>query len=290
MWYKLNNMKKYAEQFIRKAEVAQLILLQHIYGQTGSHDLVFQGGTALRWCYGGSRFSEDLDFVTAMPIAALERLLHKAIKSAEREMLPHLGPGRMTLSDKSRREGSKKLLVGWQPLSGRDAVTVKLECEPLVYGTRLETQRMVMSALPSVSYLVMAGEFRIPRPNSVMVVESPSEILSDKVRALLERQYLKGRDLFDVWLLRQNRAARLDRTIMERKLNCYTWPFNAVRSTGYFLEPDSEVALIEAIETDLRRFLPPEVLDVHRSAGYRDFIDAVRALCREVQSLGMPVL
>ncbi len=27
-----------------------------------SHDLVFQGGTALRLCYGGQRYSEDLDF------------------------------------------------------------------------------------------------------------------------------------------------------------------------------------------------------------------------------------
>lgn len=26
------------------------------------NDLVFQGGTSLRLCYGGNRFSEDLDF------------------------------------------------------------------------------------------------------------------------------------------------------------------------------------------------------------------------------------
>jgi len=68
-------MKRYNEQHIRKAEIAQLILLYHIYAQTGSQDLVFQGGTALRWCYGGSRFSEDLDFVTALPETALDALL-----------------------------------------------------------------------------------------------------------------------------------------------------------------------------------------------------------------------
>lgn len=280
-------MKRYSEQHIRKAEVAQLILLQHIYGQTGSHELIFQGGTALRWCYGGNRFSEDLDFVTTIPADALDSMLIKAVKSAEREMLPHFGAGRLTISDKSKRQGSKKLLVGWQPLSGRDTVTIKLECEPLVSGTKLETHRVLLSALPSVSYLVMTGEFRIPRPNSVMIVESPSEILSDKLRALLERQYLKGRDLFDVWLLKNNPAARLDRSIIERKLNCYMWPFKPARNLAYFLDPSSETSLTEAIETDLGRFLPPELLDVHRSTDYRDFLGAVRDLFHEAEALGV---
>jgi predicted nucleotidyltransferase component of viral defense system len=144
-------MKRYNEQHIRKAEIAQLILLYHLYAQTGSHDLVFQGGTALRWCYGGSRFSEDLDFVTSMPMAALDTLLAKALKVAEREMVPHFGTGHLVVSDKTTREGSKKLLITWQPAAIREKISIKLECEPLVSGTRLATGKLVMSALPSVS-------------------------------------------------------------------------------------------------------------------------------------------
>jgi hypothetical protein len=41
----------------------------------------------------------------------------------------------------------------------------------------------------------------VPRPNAVLVVETLPEILSDKIRALLERRYLKGRDIFDLWYL-----------------------------------------------------------------------------------------
>ncbi|HPV52315.1 MAG TPA: nucleotidyl transferase AbiEii/AbiGii toxin family protein, partial [Smithella sp.] len=59
-------MKNYRETHIRKAEIAQLILLHELYRQKDSRSLIFQGGTALRWCYGGSRFSEDLDFVTSL--------------------------------------------------------------------------------------------------------------------------------------------------------------------------------------------------------------------------------
>jgi predicted nucleotidyltransferase component of viral defense system len=280
-------MKRYNEQHIRKAEIAQLILLYHLYAQTGSHDLVFQGGTALRWCYGGSRFSEDLDFVTSMPMAALDTLLAKALKVAEREMVPHFGTGHLVVSDKTTREGSKKLLITWQPAAIREKISIKLECEPLVSGTRLATGKLVMSALPSVSYLVMAGEFRIPRPNSVLVVETPSEILSDKVRALLERQYLKGRDLFDIWLLRQNPVAQLKRDLVEQKLRCYSWPFKAARTLDFFLQTESEPQLKEALEQDLSRFLPPGVMAVHRDNDYRDFLEAVRGLCLELKKSGV---
>ena len=63
------NMKIYRETHIRKAEIAQLILLHQLYMQRGSRGLIFQRGTAIRWCYGGGRFSEDLDFVT--PVVCL---------------------------------------------------------------------------------------------------------------------------------------------------------------------------------------------------------------------------
>jgi len=280
-------MKRYNEQHIRKAEIAQLILLNHLYAQTGSHELVFQGGTALRWCYGGSRFSEDLDFVTTMSKTALDKLLLKAIRGAEREMLPHFGSGRLSVADKTTRDGSCKLLITWQPDAIRERIAIKLECEPLIGGTKLATEQLVMSALPSVSYLVMAGGFRIPRPNSVLVVETVSEILTDKVRALLERRYLKGRDLFDIWLLRQNLSAQLKRELIDRKLSCYLWPFKAARTLDFFIQESSETSLKDALEQDLSRFLPPAVMAVHRDTGYRDFLDAVRSLCQELQEMGV---
>ena len=58
------NRKKtmYNEQKIRKSEALQLHLMDNLYAQSGSHNIIFQGGMALRWVYGGLRFSEDLDF------------------------------------------------------------------------------------------------------------------------------------------------------------------------------------------------------------------------------------
>jgi predicted nucleotidyltransferase component of viral defense system len=282
-------MKAYYEQYIRAAEILQLILLQHIYAQSGSQNLVFQGGTALRWCYGGGRFSEDLDFVFSCPLKTVDVILGKALKGAEREMVPHFGPGRLLTDHKKSRSGARELMATWQPDAGRRRIAVKLEFEPLAPDISLDTVPLVLSSLPAVAYLITAGEFRIPRPNSVLVAETTAEILSDKVRALLERSYLKGRDLYDVWYLTAMLGTTVDRHLVERKLRAYSWPFVAVRKLAYFIEPDetgrSEIAT--AIRQDLERFLPAEVMAVHGTDGYAAFFIAVRDLCEALSLAGV---
>ena len=108
-------MKNYRETYVRKAEIAQLILLHQLYSLSGSRELIFQGGTVLRWCYGGSRFSEDLDFVTPLGTDAVRAKLNRTLKAVEREMIPHFGPGALTLSDKSTRPDTLKLLADYRP-------------------------------------------------------------------------------------------------------------------------------------------------------------------------------
>ena len=81
-------MKTYRETTIRRAEIAQVVLLHHLFMQPGSHDLIFQGGTAIRWCYGGSRFSEDLDFVTPLDSLAVRKILDRVCKGVEKTMIP----------------------------------------------------------------------------------------------------------------------------------------------------------------------------------------------------------
>jgi predicted nucleotidyltransferase component of viral defense system len=65
----------YTETRVRQSEMLQLLLLDALYGHSGSQHIVFQGGTALRWVYGGPRFSEDLDFVTRFPPDKIQSIL-----------------------------------------------------------------------------------------------------------------------------------------------------------------------------------------------------------------------
>jgi hypothetical protein len=196
-------------------------------------------------------------------------------------MVPHFGPGRLLSGDKSSRSGARKLMATWQPDTGRRRIAVKLEFEPLAPDIDLDTTPFVLSSLPAVAYLITAGEFRIPRPNSVLVAETSAEILSDKVRALLERSYLKGRDLYDLWYLTAMLGTTIDRRLMERKLRAYSWPFVPARNLAYFIEPDETGRgdIATAIHRDLTRFLPAEVMAVHSADGYATFFRAVRDLC-----------
>jgi len=278
-------MKNYRETYVRKAEIAQLILLHQLYSLSGSRELIFQGGTALRWCYGGSRFSEDLDFVTPLGADAVRAKLNRTLKAGEREMVPHFGPGALTLSDKSTRPDTLKLLADYRPAASREKISVKLEFEGIRKESLPEAKNHILSALPAVSYLIASGDFRVPRPNAVLVVETISEILSDKIRALLERRYLKGRDIFDLWYLRTVLNAVADKEMIERKFRMYAWPFQAARNLDFFADPSSAVReeLKTAIREDLTRFLPPELFAVHQAEEYASFLAALQSLFAELR-------
>jgi predicted nucleotidyltransferase component of viral defense system len=279
-------MKSYRETYVRKAEIAQLILLHQLYSLSGSRDLIFQGGTALRWCYGGSRFSEDLDFVTPLGADAVRAKLNRAMKAVEREMVPHFGPGALTLSDKSTRPETLKLLADYRPAAPREKISLKLQFEGIRNESRPETKNHILSALPAVSYLTASGDFRVPRPNAVLVVETLPEILSDKIRALLERRYLKGRDIFDLWYLRTALNTAADKEMIERKFRMYAWPFQAARNLDFFADPSSSALeeLKTAIREDLSRFLPPEPLAVHQAEDYASFLAALQSLFVELRN------
>ena len=73
----------YNEKKIKKSELLQLILLDNLYAQSGSDRIIFQGGTALRWVYGGMRFSEDLDFVTDLPKEDVKNILAGAFQKTQ---------------------------------------------------------------------------------------------------------------------------------------------------------------------------------------------------------------
>lgn len=282
-------MKNYRETYIRKAEIAQLILLHLLYQRKESRQLFFQGGTALRWCYGGSRFSEDLDFVTSLVPEAIQAILDAAMKGAQNLMIAHFGMGTLAMRDKSSRDGAVKCFADFLPEGTREKISVKLEFESLSPGKTPNFRNIVLSSLGSVAYLASSGEFRVPRANSVIVAETPEEILSDKVRALLERRYLKGRDFFDLWHLYAVRKTAPDINLIERKWTLYEAAFVARRPFKFFIKPSREerAMMHEAIEQDLSRFLPPEVLEVHRREKYEAFLEAARSLFGELQEKGV---
>jgi len=283
------NMRNYRETHIRKAEIAQLILLHQLYLQKESHHLIFQGGTALRWCYGGSRFSEDLDFVTTLVPEYVESMLDAALKSIKNLMIAHFGPGSLDLRPQSARGEAFKCFVNFRPEATREKISVKLEFEGLLPDKAPDVRRMVLSSLGAVAHLTATGEFRVPRANAVLVAETSEEILSDKVRALLERRYLKGRDFFDLWYLHTVLKTPMNVNIIERKWKFYQAGFVARRDFRFFRKPSKEekAQMLGAIEQDLSRFLPPETMAVFRAGQFSEFLEAARSVFSELSASGV---
>ena len=282
-------MKSYRETYIRRAEIAQLIILNHLYQQRGSRDLIFQGGTSIRWCYGGSRFSEDLDFVTLLSMEKVWAVLESAVKGMERVMISHFGIGVFSTTEKQSRKDSLKCFLNFHPESSREKISVKFEVEGLVPKQMPESKNHVLSGLPPVAYLIADGSFRIPRPNAVVVAETPEEILSDKVRSLLERRYIKGRDLFDIWYLRTVLKTAVNIEMIERKFKMYREPFIARRSMDFFGAPTKEnkASMTTAISQDLSRFLPPDAFEIQRKESFDAYIKTVQSLFKELKNKGM---
>ena len=271
-------MKAYNERYIKDSEIMQLVILHALYSLKESKDIYFQGGTALRWCYSGSRFSEDLDFVTHMGKETIESLIHRMSEHIRKGMIAHFGPGEFEIRQrKTSRSSSQVSFFQFRPIRERKKISVKVEFEELMKGFSPETEKMILSMLPFVRSLIAAGEFRIPYPNSIIVVEKKEEILSDKIRALLEREYIKGRDFYDIWFL-TSLNIRCDINIIKRKILMYKAPFTYKRKVNFFLSPGKEDKneIIKAIKQDLSRFLPSQELSLFQKSGFKEMFDALK--------------
>ena len=277
----------YNERRIGNSELLQLILLDSLFAQSGSEHIIFQGGTALRWVYGGMRFSEDLDFVTNLSKAAIEKILRGAFQHTERGCIAQFGPGQMEVKRTGKRKEATKLFYVYRPEAERERIAVKLEFETLKAGHQPEFVRFVLRDLPLVGGLITAGRLIMPYSSSVLVAETPQEIFSDKIRALYERKYLKGRDVYDIWWMRTQLNVIPEWARVREKLSMYQASFVPAREADYFQKEGSLLPVADALKRDLTRFLPPKVFSLYEQGDFGNFIAALREVTTDLLAQNM---
>ena len=213
-------------------EALQVYALSEVYGQPESHHITFQGGTCLRLVYEGARYSEDVDLVTSLEVQDLEPLFLRVQRG-----LLRIGPLLAgEIETRIQKEGSR--LVRWQVryhATGVPSTFVNVE----------------FGFYPA--YTVRVVPLRIPAnlpgiPLVLVRAEEPEEIMADKVAAIAGRPYVKGRDIFDLWLL-QERGIQLDRALVEQKLADYAVPADGLNRNLLRITP-------EMVSLELERFLP----------------------------------
>ena len=281
-------MPEYQTNYIDQAELAQLVILHALYSQLESKHFFFQGGTAIRWCYGGNRFSEDLDFVTSLSPEDIARAVQRSGTAMERAITAQFGPGSFAINIRRSRATAYRAFIEYRPVTQRRKIAVRVDFERVRPGVYPDNEKVVLATLPRVAHLVADGKCAIPSPNSILVVETKEEILSDKLRALLERTYLKGRDFYDVWFLTKSLGIMCSGATMQRKHTMYEASFTMRRTVQFFealRDRESELKKVaETIKNDLARFLPPNVMAVIEKDNFRPVAAAVADAFAQVRS------
>ncbi|HAH07219.1 MAG TPA: hypothetical protein DCM05_11975 [Elusimicrobia bacterium] len=239
-------------------EALQVLFLETFYNFGEASEAVFQGGTCLRLLYKGPRHSEDLDFVTRRDLAQWEALRPKLFEKLKAQEA--LLGGRLELS---AQKSFKKILrwkLKWAP-EGGGGVFVRVELAAYPAYTRELLPLTRPPGLPS-------------GPWTLVPAESREEILADKVAAIAGRPYLKGRDFFDLWLLRSQGVA-LEPGLLRRKLEDYSCSIQ-----GFFSRRKDVTG--EVLGQDLRAFLPSNLRAPLEAEGYAGLLKAFDALAAEL--------
>ena len=275
----VNNMPN--QSFPKKLQqggLFQLILLHTLYSQRGSDQLIFQGGTALRWIYGGQRASEDLDFVSTMSSSDLRKLLNHALPQTRHLALSQFGMGAFEEKPRHTSPGCFRTLILFSPNIQRERINVRIEVEEIQSHQFPAQRKIPMMDCPQVFHVMKEGVLALPSSSSILVVETPEEILTDKLRALYERPYLKGRDLYDLWFLHSMLGVQTHLQPLEQKLKSYVRPFRPARRATFFMKKESKKELLEALKIDLGRFLPSSVYQVLETSTFAQIFRSVEEI------------
>ena len=196
---RLNRMKPYQQE----KHYVQTMLLNSIYSHI-TDELTFKGGTALFFCLGLARFSEDLDFTlkTDLDIRALVEKVHKDLEQLGlRNRVSKIEESEISCSFKFGVEG---------PLFTKEIercfVKIDVSKREQVKNTEI---REIKTSYPDVLPVTL-------------VFMSPEEILAEKIRALLTRNY--ARDLYDLHFLLMNNTP-VSAELIEQKISYYQKKF-----------------------------------------------------------------
>jgi predicted nucleotidyltransferase component of viral defense system len=205
-------------------EVVHLYLLSALSDAGVLRHVVFQGGTALRFCYGGERYSEDLDFVCGKAGSYVDKIefeprvrdaLETTRKSLHRDF--DINPDQIALKQPPHPMAIKSdsvSVAAWQ-------IIVPISPTPKSPKSRIKIEFANVPSYDSGPNVAKVTPGLVQMQDVILTVESANEILADKAVALTAREVMKYRDVWDVWYLVNKLNAHADRVIVGRKFIDY---------------------------------------------------------------------
>jgi len=219
--------------------------------------LTFQGGTALRLCYGSPRFSEDLDFAGGHDFKSSQLMLMK--KCLEEYITGRYGleisvkePKDMVTfaSHENIKVAKWQISITTEP-EKKDIPKQKIKLEV----TNVPAYARVPQALKRNYELLPDGYGDV-----LIMVESLEEIMADKLVALVSCQrYVRYRDIWDLHWLNQQ-GVKFNKKFVLTKIKDY-------KETDYAKNLDktiiqlNEIIYSKAFKDEMTRFLPSDALE-----------------------------
>ena len=246
-------------------EVMQALFLDRLYAHTESRDLHFHGGTSLRLLHGGYRFSEDLDFASIRHSKeALQKLMTATTQEFKKQLVQQWGPLEVEL--KSINEEfpvvSWWLNVAYPEYRGKFKVKLEIGHFPVHHPKVFPLQ-------PTDLALAL---------NPLVSSQALEESYADKINALAQRPFLKGRDLFDLWYLREALRVKADTALVKQKFKDYR-----TENPKQALEKVLTEIPQSPLDAEMNRFLPRPQREKLRAHGYQIVKAAAQAGIEEIQ-------
>jgi predicted nucleotidyltransferase component of viral defense system len=267
---KVSSLKSQIEEFSRRQGIAgemdqnlvkeaiHLHLLSAMSDAGILRHAVFRGGTALRLCYGGDRYSEDLDFVCGkagsyFTDVEFKELIEAALETTKKTLNRDFGiaADRISLKKPPHPDLVKQepiTVAAWQ-------IIVPIEATPRAPRSLIKIEFANVPAYETKPMPVRATPGLVQVQDVILTVETPNEILADKAVALTAREVLKFRDVWDVWFLQNKLDAKVDREVVQKKFADYGTSDMDAKAEKRLAELSSE-ATPNAFLSEMKRFLP----------------------------------
>lgn len=206
------------------------------------NDLVFQGGTSLRLFYGNPRFSEDLDFVL---LEGKKRYDLSKKVSKIRIFIDNLFPFLEKTNIQIQKNAKNMQRFLFKTISELPDQKLRIHIE-LAYVPSYQNQPKILD---------------YPPLNPAIRVEHPSEILADKLTALGNRPYVKGRDIWDIYFLIVEKQIDVPWNLVMKKADDYETNFKELKKNLLDASKHLRTEGMSILSNEMTRFLPVSLFD-----------------------------
>ena len=241
-------------------EVLHADILRALHQSDLGKSLVFQGGAALRLCYGNPRYSEDLDFVRSAP---LEPTHFEHFKATLKTSIAERYELNARISNPKRSLNQRK--TDTSIAVHRFTAIIAIE-KPGFKNQKIHIEVADIPAYDARPRMINNPYAEYGTGPVMLNVSSEKEILADKVIAVAGRDYIKARDIWDIKWLR-DRGIELKPAWVRHKAADYHLVNNSDLSPliNRLKERIRSLALSETQEKfidEMRRFLAKEQSDI----------------------------